>query len=53
MSHKNGAHIFPLEQGKIRQGIRFPIDAHPGIDDKPLLGKLNGKATRANTTRPT
>ena len=46
--HENGTNIFSLKQGKIGQRICFLIDAHTRVDDKPLAGKFNGKATCTN-----
>ena len=46
--HKNGANIFSLKQSKIGQRVCFLIDAHTRVDDKPLAGKFNGKATCTN-----
>jgi hypothetical protein len=46
--HKNSPHIFSLKQSKIGQRVCFLIDAHARVNDKPLAGKLNGKATCPN-----
>jgi len=49
MSDKNSPHIFALEQGKIWQRIRFPINPHARVNHKPQPCQLNGKTTRANS----
>jgi hypothetical protein len=53
MGDKNGTNALPLEQGEVRQRVCFSIDAHTGIDDNPLVGKLNSKTACTNATRTT